>query len=289
MTETATRPKAPPPPPPRSNGAPPAPAPKPATAPAGPVTFGESSGRATLGDRVGLYGPGGIGKSSLAALAPSPKFLDIEDSTGKLDIRRIVLPAGQVWTYELVRGALQANVWGDCETVVLDSATKLEQLCAEQVLRTVPMNNRGERANRIEDYGYGKGYGFIYDAFLPVLGDLDRLWRAGKNVVVVAHSCANRVPNPEGEDWLRYEPKLSDPPSGKGSVRLAFREWLDHLLFLHYDMSVNEAGKARGNGTRTIYPVERPWLMAKSRSLREPIVFKNETDAGLWSALSNRE
>ena len=34
------------------------------------------------------------------------------------------------------------------------------------------------------------------------------------NVILICHDCTATVPNPTGEDWLRYEPRLQSPGSG---------------------------------------------------------------------------
>ena len=94
------------------------------------------------------------------------------------------------------------------------------------------------------------------------------------------------MPNPRGEDWLRWEPRLQNPSSGKASIRLRLREWLDHLLFIGYDIecSKQSGGKAQGHGTRTIYPQEMPWCMAKSRCLAEQIEL-TQFGTTLWNQL----
>ena len=67
-------------------------------------------------------------------------------------------------------------------------------------------------------------------------------------------------------------------------MRLTVKEWLDHLLCIRFDIAVNANGKASGNGSRTIYPVESPVHMAKSRSLKDPIEYV-EGSAELWNQL----
>ncbi len=150
------------------------------------------------------------------------------------------------------------------------------------MVKTIP-HEKGNKVERIEDYGYGKGYQHVYDAFLTLLGDLDAHVRAGRNVVLICHDCTNSVPNPAGEDWLRYEPRLQSAGSGKASIRLRTREWADHMLFLGYDVDVKD-GKGRGSGTRTIYPCELPHCMAKSRTMAEPVPLV-KFDTALWKKL----
>jgi hypothetical protein len=236
------------------------------------------------GHRVVLYGTGGIGKTTLAGLAPGPVvFVDLDDSLGVLQLPGVQRVAG-VKTWEDLRGVLVGDGWQGVNTLVIDSITRAEELAVVHTLKNTPKDDKGTRAKSIEDYGYGKGLGHVFDTFLPLLADLDVHIRDGRNVVLIAHECTTKVPNPAGEDWIRYEPRLQDPNSGKGSIRLRLKEWADHLLYLGYDVSVDRDSKAHGAGTRTLYPVEMPWFMAKSRSLRDPLVIREGSDE-IWRSL----
>jgi len=242
------------------------------------------------GHRVGLFGPGGIGKTTLAATAPGPvAFIDLDDSLpilrpslGELDIRRVAGIAG----WQDIRDALHSDGWDDVRTIVLDSATTAEELALEWTLRNVRHEKEGVVVRRIEDYGFGKGYQHLYETFLPLLSDLDQHVRAGRNVVLICHDCTATVPNPKGEDYIRWEPRLQNPSSGKASIRLRVREWLDHLLYVGYDVECakHHNGKAQGHGSRTIYPTEMPWCMAKSRALADPVELV-QFDTTLWNKL----
>lgn len=239
------------------------------------IAFGKIA--TATGHRIVLYGPGGIGKTTLTTLAPGKvAFFDLDDSLprlqSQLDEIPEVIPCD---SWQSLRMALQSEGWDSIKTIVIDSVTKAEELAIAHMLATVKRDN-GTSAQRIEDYGYGKGYQYAFDTFLPLLGDLDRHARAGRNVILIAHDCTTNVPNPAGEDWIRYEPRLQSPSSGKGSIRLRVREWADHVLFLGYDVAVSEEGKGQGSGTRTLWPAELPHCMAKSRTTQEPIPLNGE-------------
>lgn len=47
-------------------------------------------GRKKSAKKIVIYGPSGIGKSTLAAQFPDPLFIDTEDSTVELDVARFV-------------------------------------------------------------------------------------------------------------------------------------------------------------------------------------------------------
>jgi len=277
-TATKSRP-APPPPRTKNNDTE-----KPNGSPQSQVSFGKIT--PGVGHRIAVFGPGGVGKTSLAATAPGPVvFFDLDESLpvlgDQLEGLDVQLAAG-INTWAQLRSALQSPGWEKIRTIVIDSATKAEELAIAHALKTVP-HEKGNKVERIEDYGYGKGYVHVYEIFLTLLGDLDQHVRAGRHVILICHDCVSNVPNPTGEDWIRYEPRLQSPASGKSSIRLRVREWADHLLFLGYDVTVKD-GKGSGCGSRTIYPNELPHCMAKSRTLDEPLVLEHRSTE-LWERL----
>lgn len=234
--------------------------------------------------RIAIYGTGGIGKTTLACTAPGPvAVIDLDGSLGVLmptgDVRKI----GGIETWTDLRGALaQADLFSGIRTVIIDSLTRAEPMAIAHALATVP-HEKGGLVQSIEGYGFGKGLQHVYDTFLPLFADLDAHVRAGRNVILLCHDCTANVPNPAGVDYIRYEPRLQSPASGKASIRHTLKEWCDHLLFIGYDVAAKD-GKAVGSGTRTIYPNEMPTFTAKSRSLSEPIVYA-QGSTELWDKL----
>ncbi|HOX27491.1 MAG TPA: ATP-binding protein [Candidatus Krumholzibacteria bacterium] len=241
--------------------------------------FSVLSGKLDTPQRVVIYGPGGIGKSTLAALAPKPVFLDIEGGTNELDVLRVP----DINTFSDLRGVLQSNVLDGFQTVVLDTATKAEELATAHTLANTP-HEKGHYVKSVEGYGFGKGMQHVFDTFMLLLSDLDRQVRLGRNVVLVAHDCVTDVPNPVGDDWIRYEPHLQAPKSGKASIRNRVIQWADHVLFVGYDVAAKD-GKGIGGGTRTIYTFELPSHIAKSRKIRESLPFTTPDDSRIWDLI----
>jgi hypothetical protein len=234
-----------------------------------------------------IYGPGGIGKTKLASLISevgvSPLFVDVEEGSRQLNIARVD-PTPE--SFGEVLDVLRDNaIWSGYQAVVIDSLTKLEEMAVAWTLANVPHPDKGCLVSSVEGYGYGKGFGFVYDTFLLALQELDRHVRAGRHVVCIAHECTTAVPNPAGDDFLQYQPRLQAPGSGKSSIRARIIEWCDHLLYVGYDVAVTKQGKGQGSGSRAIYTSENPAWKAKSRSLDpNPIVY-HDGDSTIWNQL----
>jgi len=271
-----TQQQKPPPPPPRNGNGPTATA----TAPQNGDRFAVVGGRIDSPQRVLLYGPGGIGKSTLAALAPNPVFLDIEGGTRELDVPRVE----GIRDFADLRACLQSNALDGYGTIIVDSATKAEEFAVAHTLANTPHEKPGIKITSVESYGFGKGMQHVYDTFLHLLSDLDSQIRRGRHVVLVAHECIADVPNPSGEDFIRFEPHLQSPKSGKASIRNRVVQWCDHVVFIGYDVASVD-GKGKGAGGRTIYTSEMPDHIAKSRRVALDQAFESPTDGSVWAAI----
>lgn len=241
-----------------------------------------------MGEALVLYGTGGIGKTSLATLAPSPVVFDLDNGLAALDQDKLAALGADVRSAEGIDdwasliSTLEGPGFDPFRTVVIDTVTVAEEWASSHTVKTVP-NDKGSFVRRIEDYGFGKGYTHLFDTFLNLLKILDTHRKAGRNVVLIAHDCWATVPNPQGEDYVRYEPRLYTAASGKNSIRCRVKEWADHVVFIGYDVDVKK-GKGSGSGTRTIWVNEFPHCLAKSRRLRDSI-FYDEGSSELWDQL----
>ena len=214
------------------------------------------AGRQAKALKAVLYGPEGIGKSTLAAAFPEPLFIDTEGSTAFLDARRFKRP--ETWAELTAQVRHVRNTPGLCRTLVIDTADWAEQLCSASLCASKQLSG-------IEDLGYGKGYVYLAEEFGRLLNLLEEVVRGGVNAVLTAHAmmCKFEQPDELGA-YDRWELKLQ-----KKTAALV-KEWSDALLFANYKtyaVAIDKEGKkhkAQG-GKRVLYTAHHPCWDAKNR------------------------
>lgn len=214
-----------------------------------------SSGKIKTAQKVVIYGPEGVGKSTFASRFPKPIFIDTEGSTKKLDVTRFDRPTS--WEMLLEQVEYIKNTCKDYKTLVVDTADWAEKLCIAQICARA-------KKSGIEDFGYGKGYVYIAEEFGKLLNLLEDVIDQGINVVITAHAKMNRVELPdEMGAYDRWELKLT-----KQSAPL-LKEWADTLLFANYKTTVVNTGdkkyKGQGGSRRIMYTSHTACWDAKNR------------------------
>ena len=209
--------------------------------------------------RIVVYGTHGIGKSTFAANAPAPVFIQTEEGLDAINVDAFPVCTSYEEIVEAV-GAL-ANEDHDFATVVVDSADWAEQLIHKRVAQD---NN----VATIDAIGYGRGYKAAADYWRQLLDGLDHL-RNEKNmqVILLAHTQVKRFDDPLADPYDRYQLDLHH-----GSASLV-SEWCDILMFANQQYSTVKADvgfnqkvtRAVGTGNRVLYTQERPGWQAKSR------------------------
>lgn len=247
------------------------------------VRLSLTTGPTAAANRIVIYGTGGIGKTTLAAYLPGAAFLDVEGSTRKFNVARDV--AGDWLTLRGKIAGIEAAPPEGLQTLIIDTATVAEEMAKEHVIAT-RKTEKGNQVDAIEGFGWNKGWDFVFDEFNALLADLDRLVdNCGINVCLTAHDVTSPVPNPGGEEFLRWEPRLyGGDKKGKSSVRDRVKNWADFVLFIRYDVFVKD-GKGQGSGTRTIYTEELPTHVAKTRGPKIQMPFDLRDPAAAWRAL----
>lgn len=220
--------------------------------------FEISSGRMQKPLKMVIYGPEGIGKSSFAAQAPGALFIDTEGSTVHMDVRR--LPTPQSWTMLLQEVDYVRRTPGLCQTLVIDTADWAERMARDHVCNT--HNVKG-----LEDFSYGKGYVYLYEAMGQLLNQLTEVVNAGMNAILTAHAKMRKFEQPdELGAYDRWEMKLTKETPGM------IKEWADLVLFATYETYIiKEQGKEKSNkgkaqgGARVMHTTHHPCWDAKNR------------------------
>lgn len=200
--------------------------------------------------RVVIYGPEGIGKSTLASQFPAPLFVDVEGGTLRLNVDR-----ERPDTFAAVE-QIVAKPPAGYKTMVVDTADWLEKMLVAQVCAL-------HKQSSIEGFGYGKGYTYLAEAWKSFLDSVKRMQNAtGMHVVFTAHAFLRKQELPdEAGSFDRWELKLA-----KNSPAI-LKEWADAVLFLNYKTLVVETdgkNKARG-GQRVMYATHHACWDAKNR------------------------
>lgn len=207
--------------------------------------------------RLLVYGTHGIGKTTLAANAPAPVFIQTEES--EVDCPTF----GLLKSYDAVMEALAAlySEPHDFQTVALDSLDWLEPLIWRETCRR---NKWGS----IEDAGFGKGYLAAIEVWREVLDGFGALRdEKGMGVILLAHAEIRRFDSPETEPYDRYQIKLHTRASA------LVQEHVDCVLFANYRVSTvktdlgfnKKAVRGVGGGDRLLFTQERPAFLAKNR------------------------
>ena len=217
-----------------------------------------TKGREAQPPRIMIYGSEGVGKSTFAALAPNPVFVQTEDGLSEIDCSKFPLAK----SFDDVVLQLQAvrDEQHEYGTVVIDSLDWLERLVWDRVCA-----DYGVKSIEKADGGYGKGYVHALTYWRQIVSLLNDIRaRKGMAVILIAHAAVERFEDPEHAAYDRYTPRLH-----KKACSLVC-EWVDAVLFASRRMRVDSTtGKAApvgaDGGERILRTNGSPACIAKNR------------------------
>ncbi len=209
----------------------------------------------------------GWGKTSLAAKAPKPIFIQSRGETGlETLIQNNLLPETprfpECASWREILEAVDVLIEEDHQfrTVVIDTINGSERLCHEAVCARDFGSDWGERGFA----SYGKGAEVALADWLMLLQKLDKLRDARKmTIFLLAHTKVVTFKNPEGSDFDRYAADLHK------TTWAATAKWSDAILFGNFDVVVNtRKGDSKGKATikrRVLYTERSAAFDAKNR------------------------
>lgn len=209
--------------------------------------------------KIVIYGPEGIGKSTLAAQFPEPLFIDTEGSTNNMDVARLDKPSSWMMLLQQIDFVKQT---APCKTLIIDTADWAERLCIDYIVAN------GNKTS-ITQFGYGEGFIQLEEVFGKFLNKLTDLAEIGINVVLTAHAKIVKFEQPdEMGAYDRWELKLGNKTTAKTAS--ITKEWADAVLFCNYktlSVAADDKGKKfKGQGgKRVMYTTHHPAWDAKNR------------------------
>lgn len=235
-------------------------------------------GKVNRAQKVVLYGPEGIGKSTIASLFPNPLFMDVEQGTDHLDTARTPKPV----SFEMIR-QITADVCRDpqgFQTLVIDTADWAERHAITEICASNNLSSLGG------DKDYGKSFNLLEASWAKWLDSLTEICMTkGVHVVILAHAMMRKFEQPEEVGAFdRWEMKLQKKTSA------VLKEWADMILFAGYKTLVVEEKKTKKGtgGARVLRTTHHPCWDAKNRhDLPDEIFLGPENKTALPAPLAN--
>ena len=197
-----------------------------------------------VGFSMMIYGKEGVGKSSLAAFAPSPIFLVDSQEHGIKRLKKAGLVPSSVkvgpdiQSWEMLLESLYELRDGDhsFETVVIDSLTGMQRLCFAACCYDEFDNDFSKEGF----YSFGAGPKTAAQKYWPdFLGALTELQSQNINTITIAHSIVRTFENPEGPNYDRIEPDLDK------AVSNATKRWAGSVLYARHNVDVSKEKSER--------------------------------------------
>ncbi len=206
-----------------------------------------------------VYGPEGVGKSSLAALFPAPLFIDVEGGTSRLDVARTPRPTTWAHIKQIITEIVRDQ--NGYKTLVIDTADWAEKLAIRQVCAEKGYSGLGGNGD------YGASYNQLSQMWSDFLTQIETdLIETGRmHVVFLAHSVARKFELPEeAGQYDRYQLALEK------KVAPLLKEWADLILFINYRTIVvvdekTKSAKGQGGTRRMMYAEHTAAFDAKNR------------------------
>lgn len=256
---------------------------KPSSPSPAPVQFDFSfEEEPALPDRICLYGPPNVGKSTFASRFPSPFFIDPESGSKNIvDAKNRYSRFNPRDDAENWDRTLQFLDWfADADhayqTLVIDTIDKVmgygqAWVCKNVGIRdkktdnVIPVNSLGDVGG-----GYGRGESAMAEQFRRLLGALEHIGRMrGVTIVMLSHEHAANAGNAGTDD----EHKVWSPNLDKKCVEILMREF-DYVLHaqpqvivekVRGDFGTEKKVTREGDGKRFLYCALQAVRRTKSR------------------------
>lgn len=139
-----------------------------------------------------LYGKPKIGKTTLAAECEGAVLIDFENGSAFID----GIPKANCSSTNEFRDVCKALINADnieqdgkkfpVKTIIIDSLSSLQTILSREICAD-------ESKDKLEDFGYGKGYGELFARMEKFILTVKAFLNKGKNVILIAHQTENKI------------------------------------------------------------------------------------------------
>lgn len=233
------------------------------------------------GLRIVVSGVEGVGKTTFACNAPDVLLVPLEAGFAGVSVSKVPMLEEFEHVMMLLEEIYEKRKLGQFQykSIVFDSATALERMIHQAVLRSDPTYAVGnKKAMTMESAlgGYGKAYTYANELFEKFIKQCDILavW-GGINIILTCHVFAARVVDPTAGEYDTWDLLLHSPKNQKTyGKREMLTQWADVVGFLHEPIFVTEADGKKGqsmnrgvsaNQGRVLAVTRTPGYVAKNR------------------------
>ena len=154
-----------------------------------------------------LFGEGGMGKTTLASMWPSPVFIRTEDGTASLAGNDNVSLFPLATSTQDVLDAIEALATQkhDHKTLVIDSITQLGTMIEAEIVAADPKAKSINQAGG----GYGAGYSTAAEKHRQIRDWAGSLaYEKGMNVIFIGHADTEMLDLPDMDAFARYTVRM---------------------------------------------------------------------------------
>lgn len=240
--------------------------------------------------RILIYGYEGCGKSTWAANAPQPIFVQTEDGLNQIDCHKF--PLAKNFNEVMAELIAVRDEEHDYQTLVIDSLSGLEPLIWAEVCREYGVRNI-EKA----DGGFARGYTHALTHWTKFRDTLDEISsKRNMMIILIAHVGTQEVKDPETATYDRTSPRIHK------KAEALISQWCDNIFQAKQKYRVQKSAEGynqeRGiampmganGGERVIRTIGNAAVIAKNRfNLPEELPLDFDAFLAAVSEAENKE
>jgi hypothetical protein len=192
-----------------------------------------------------IWGPPAVGKSTFAAGADSPLFVEAENRTSHLDVSRL-----PVKTWNDVLDVIRAILKDEdrrFKTVVFDTVDAIETLLFRHIA-----DDKGVESHEDIGGGWFKYRTPMLKQWKKFMSGIDKLSSEGIQCILLAHAHKKTYNPPEGQPYDRFVLKMDQAGGDFIVENVDLVGYAKFQVFVKKDRDQKANGKATTNGKRLL-------------------------------------